>query len=109
MELYVRCGLVAREPAYVQLYLHIGRTLARRADRQALAIQLRMLRTLLKTAEDEALPWFWRAVCLEHAALPLAQVSTACRLHDRAAVDALEQALHLAWHRLTPRPSRTLT
>jgi len=31
LELYVRCALAPREPAYLQLYLHLGRKLARRA------------------------------------------------------------------------------
>ena len=106
LELYVRCGLAPREPAYLQLYLHLGRKLARRGDRPALAIQLRMLATLLKSAEDEALPWLWRSICLEHATLPLAQVSGSCRLHDPLAVDALERALERAWHRLPADPSR---
>jgi hypothetical protein len=92
-EIYVRCGLAAREPAQLQLYLHLGRKLAGRDDRATLAVQLRMLSTLLKSAEDEALPWFWRSVCLEHATLPLSQVTSSCRLHDPLAVDAIEAAV----------------
>ncbi len=52
-ELHVRCGLAPREPAYLQLYLHMGRKLARRDDRPALAVQLRMLSTLLKSAKTK--------------------------------------------------------
>jgi len=107
-ELHVRCGLAPREPAYLQLYLHMGRKLARRDDRPALAVQLRMLSTLLKSAKDEALPWFWRSVCLEHASLPLAQVTSSCRLHDPQAVDAIEAAVRRAWLRLPAGPSREL-
>ena len=71
-----------------------------------MTIQLRMLSTLLKTAEDEALPWLWRSICLEHATLLLAQVTASCRLHDPLAVVALECAVARAWHRLPVDPSR---
>ena len=108
-ELYVRCALAPKEPTHVQLYLHLGRKLAARDDRASLAIQMRMLATLLKSAEDEALPWSWRSLCLEHATLPLAQVTWACRLHDPIAVDAVEAAVRRAWLRLPLGPSHQLS
>lgn len=51
---------------------------------QARCPDARMLQNLLRTARDDALPWFWRSVCLEHATLPLARPGGAARSHRHA-------------------------
>ena len=66
-----------------------------------------MLTVLLQTAQDEALPWAWRAVCLEHTTLPLARLTTLLKLEDPIACQALACAVQAARDHLAataPRP-----
>jgi hypothetical protein len=96
LELYVRCALAPEQPDDVQAYVQAGLLLARRGILPAIAVHRRLLQTLLRSARDEALPWFWRSVCLEQVHLPLAQLSAALALHDplaaRALADQVQQA-----------------
>lgn len=96
VQMHVRCGLSADQPGCVRVYLHAGMQLARRGAQPAVTVHLRMLQTLLLTAQDEALPWFWRRVCLEHVNLPLAQLTSSLGLHDPLAMRALEAAVQRA-------------
>jgi hypothetical protein len=54
---------------------------------------------LLDTARDEALPWFWRSVCLEHTTRPLARLTTLLKRRPgalRSLFDTVHSAqLHL--------------
>ena len=55
-------------------------------------------------AQDEALPWFWRSVCLEHVNLPLAHLATTLGVHDPIAMHALEAAVQRARDQLPVLP-----
>ena len=106
LQLQVRCALNADEPARIRLYLHTGLQLVRSGARPAVPVHMQMLQTLLRTAQDEALPWFWRSVCLEHVSLPLAQLASHLGLHDPLAMQAIECAVQRARDQLPDSPSR---
>lgn len=105
LHLQVRCALHTDRPSLVQQYLACGTLLTRRGPFDALATQRRMLQLLLQTANDSALPWFWRSVCLEHCTQPLARLSALLRLHDPLAFAALEAAVQTVAARLPASPS----
>lgn len=91
----IRCGYNPEQPTAIRHYLEAGRQVARARPADELALQHRMLTLLLQTAGDEALPWFWRAVCLEYTARPLARITSLLAPVDPAAcrsVDALVEA-----------------
>jgi hypothetical protein len=69
----------------VRLWLATGRQLSRDGGLREVPMLARSLERLLQTAEDPALPWTWRHVCLEHVARPWARLQ--CLLAGRA--DAL--------------------
>jgi hypothetical protein len=102
LQMHVRCGLSAQEPGSVRLYLQTGLHLCRLGVLPAATVHLRMLHNLLQAANDEALPWFWRSVCLEHVSLPLAQASTLLTIHDPLAMQAIEAAVQKVRERLVP-------
>lgn len=93
LQLYVRCALNVAQAGYVRQYLSCGIKLARMGAMDERDVQLRMLQTLLRTARDEALPWFWRSVCLEHTSLPLARLHSLVARHDPVAMRAIEAAV----------------
>ena len=72
LELQVRCGLAPEHPGIVRVYVHAGLHLVRCGLRPARDVHERLLTTLLASARDEGLSWFWRSVCLENVNLPLA-------------------------------------
>lgn len=94
--LQVRCGLSVERPAWIKVYLRAGLQLVQRGLQPAVGAQLRMLQTLLLTAEDEALPVGWRAACLDHVHLPMAQLTLAWRDGDPIALRAAESAVQRA-------------
>lgn len=65
LQMYVRCALVAHEPAHIRRYLACGHKLVRLGVLSEAQARERMTRTLLLTALDEGLPAFWRSACLE--------------------------------------------
>jgi hypothetical protein len=85
----VRCAYNPARPEVLQHYVQGARLLSRLQPQREAHIQRRMLELLLRTAEDEALPWTWRAVCLEHLAWPLARLTS---LLSRQAASAQEVA-----------------
>ena len=94
----IRCGYNPEQPMSIRHYLEAGRQIANARPADDLALQLRMLTLLLQTASDEALPWFWRAVCLEYTARPLARITSLLGPAEPAAcssVDALVEAARL--------------
>ncbi len=97
LEMHVRCGLRPNAPGDIRLYLRAGLLLARHGAHPALIVHRRMLEVLLRTARDEALPWFWRSVCLEHVPLPLAHLASHLRPTDPAAYQALAAAVQSAY------------
>lgn len=104
-QMHVRCGLSIEEPGCVRLYLHTGLKIARSGLRPTGVVHLTMLRTLLETAQDEALPWFWRSVCLEHVNLPLAQLNSSIGVSDPLAMQAIEAAVQRARDALPLAPT----
>lgn len=79
MAVAIRLGLDAQQPALLRRYVALGHRLARTGTLAPEAVWPRMLALLLQTASDEALPPFWRSICLEHATMPLAQATTLAR------------------------------
>lgn len=60
----------------LRLWIALGGQLARGGDVDELLLWRHALRLLLQTASDEALPWRWRAACLDHTVRPLARLTT---------------------------------
>jgi hypothetical protein len=108
LHVQIRCALQPAMPSLIRQYLACGTLLARRGQLDATAAQRRMLVLLLQTARDEALPWFWRSLCLEHTTQPLARLSARLRLHDPLALAALEAAVRQAIECLPNTPSAGL-
>lgn len=103
----VRCGYNPFCACAVRRYLQAGRCVATSGARTQAQVHQRMLTVLLQTAQDEALPWAWRAVCLEHTTLPLARLTTLLKLEDPIACQALACAVQAARDHLAataPRP-----
>jgi hypothetical protein len=100
MHVAIRCGLHATQPTLIRIYLGLGRWLVQRGLLDDLVANERMLRLLLDTARDEALPWFWRSVCLEHTAMPVARLTTLLKQQDLKAVDTVAARLRSAQLRL---------
>lgn len=103
-QLRVRCALHPDRPALVRHYLALGAYVASRGVMPACTVQRRMLDVLLRTAQDEALPWFWRSVCLEHACQPLARVTSSLRRDDPVALAAIRLAHAQALAQLPATP-----
>jgi hypothetical protein len=70
----VRCAYDPPRPDVLHRYMQAGRQLSRLQPQTESRIQRRMLDLLLHTAADQALPWPWRAACLEHTTWPLARL-----------------------------------
>lgn len=88
-------------PCVIQHYQEAGRRVVAAGALPELAVQRRQLTVLLQTAHDEALPWFWRSVCLEYSTLPLARLQSLLKHSDPIACDALSCALQSAKDMLT--------
>lgn len=89
----VRCALRADEPMRIRQYLQCGNKLVALGVLDDVAAQARMLQTLLSTASDTELPYFWRSACLELAPLPLRRLRGLIGLHDPLAMLAIETAV----------------
>ncbi len=76
LTLVVRCGLTVDQPNRIRLFLASGQRLTQERIARPVPMYLRMLLTLIRTAEDEALPLAWRQLCSEHFDLPLARLRT---------------------------------
>lgn len=106
LQMRVRCGLALRATDHVRLYLQLGRRLARRGIASPVAVQRHMLDTLLRTAQDEALPWAWRSACLRLAQEPLVLLRGLVGVHDPAALQAIESAVRQARDGLLAAPEQ---
>ncbi len=100
MHVAVRCGLHPAQPTSIRSYLGLGRWLVKRGLLDDLVTNERMLRLLLDTARDEALPWFWRSVCLEYTAMPVARLTTLLKQQDPQSLHAVAVSLRSAQLRL---------
>ena len=85
----IRCGLFPMQPALIRVYLGVGCWLVRQGQLNEPAASQRMLDLLLNTARDDALPWFWRSVCLELSTLALARLTTLLNQQDPHALQSL--------------------
>lgn len=74
MHIAIRCGLYADQPALLRAYLGLGTWLLRQGVIGEIDAHERMLELLVTTSRDTALPWFWRHMCLEYAARPMARL-----------------------------------
>ncbi|RZL86042.1 MAG: hypothetical protein EOP82_31475 [Variovorax sp.] len=104
LQIHVRCGMHAHDPGCIRLYVHTGLRIVRRGIQPAVATHMRVLQTLLLSAQDEALPWFWRSVCLEHVNLPLAHLASTLGVHDPIGMHALEAGVQRARDQLPVFP-----
>lgn len=111
LERWQRIGLGIRlaynpaKPDVLRCWLGLGTRLAAEGALDEATMLQRTLRLLMLTAHDEALPWFWRSVCLEHTALPLARVTTLLQLHDPLQARAIEAFVQAARERLDAVPA----
>jgi hypothetical protein len=102
--LSVRCAYCPTNSNLIRCYVALGRQLVRRGVLTELVANQRMLKLLLRTAGDEALPWFWRCVCIEHTAMPQARLVSQLKLHDPLAVEAVLAAVQQARDALPCQP-----
>jgi hypothetical protein len=100
----IRCAYNPHQPAVIRCWLALGTKIVRAGHVPELQMQRRMLDLLLRTAQDDALPWFWRSVCLEHTTMPAARLHTLLNLHDPLAAEAVHEALQQAHEGLAAVP-----
>jgi hypothetical protein len=99
----IRLAYNPQQPAVIRCWLGIGAQLAADSGAAELALLQRSLRLLMQTAHDEALPWYWRTVCLEHTARPLSRLTTLLKLHDPLAAYFLHESVDAAHRSLATR------
>ena len=102
----IRCAYNPAQAGVIRLWLTLGQQLVLHQALSDLQMQQRALTLLLRTAADEALPWFWRSVCLEHCAAPQARLRSLLALHDPLAVQAVDAAVRIARCELAATPPR---
>jgi hypothetical protein len=102
----VRCAYNPGCACAVRHYLEAGRRVVASGARTEPLVQRRILTVLLQTAHDEALPWFWRSVCLEHSAYPLARLHSLLSANDPIALHAMDCAVQAAHDGLAATPPR---
>lgn len=83
----IRLAYNPQQPSLLRFWLALGTRIAGGDRRAELALLQRSLRLLIRTAGDEALPWYWRSVCLEHTTRPRARLRSLGA--DGGAPDAL--------------------
>ncbi|MDZ7855819.1 hypothetical protein [Sphaerotilus sp.] len=103
----VRCGYNPSCPCAVRHYLDAGRRVVIAGVRPEQQVMQRLLTVLLQTAHDEALPWYWRSVCLEHTTLPMARLTSLLQQHDPVACHAMHCAVQAAGDALDAAPRRS--
>lgn len=103
----VRCAYNPGCACALLHYLEAGRRVVASGARSELAVQRRMFTLLMQTAQDEALPWLWRSLCLEHTAYPLARLHSLLKFRNPIAVAALDAAVQAAGDALANTPHGT--
>lgn len=98
--MHIRCGLSPHQAWRIAAYLQLGDQLADRGHACPLQLQLRMLQTLLSTANDAQLPLVWRQCCLQAAHAPLDWLREVLGVHDPLALQAVECACERARRQL---------
>jgi hypothetical protein len=99
----IRLAYNPQQPAAIRCWLGIGAKLGADGSAAELALLQKSLRLLMQSAHDEALPWYWRSVCLEHTARPLARLTTLLNLHDPLAAHLLHESVDDAHRSLAAR------
>jgi hypothetical protein len=92
----VRCAYNPFCACGLRAYLQVARQVIAAGARAEVQVHQRTLSVLLQTARDAALPWHWRSVCLDHAAMPLARLRTLLGPTDKVAVQAMFCAVQAA-------------
>ena len=90
LTLTVRCALHAQEANYIRLYIASGQRLLKEGIGKPVPMYMRLLLTLIRTAEDVALPAQWRQMCAEHFDVPLARLRTLLARRDPLALQAID-------------------
>lgn len=90
LTLTVRCALHAHEANYIRLYIASGQRLLKEGIGKPVPMYMRLLLTLIRTAEDAALPASWRQLCAEHFDVPLARLRTLLSRRDPLALQAID-------------------
>jgi hypothetical protein len=85
----IRCAYNPWLPPVILLYLQAGRRLVSAGVMKDVVVQQRMLKLLMQTAGDEALPLPWRLACLEHTTRPRARLGRLLAGSDPGAVTRL--------------------
>lgn len=89
----VRCAYNPFCACGLRAYLQLARQLIAAGVRPEVWVHRRTLTVLLQTARDPALPWHWRSVCLDYAAMPLARLNTLLDATDPVALAAMDCAV----------------
>lgn len=101
----IRLGYNPYKPEVARYWVALGQRLAEEGVLDEPRALRRILAVLLQVAHDEALPWFWRSVCLEQAARPQARLATLLRAHDPVQAEALHAAVQAARDQLEALPA----
>ena len=79
LEITVRCALQAENPARLGQFIGAAARLVADEVLPDWATHERCFLVLMNTAEDPALPWPWRCMCIDFACRPLARLTTLAR------------------------------
>jgi hypothetical protein len=89
----------------LRLWIALGGRLAHGGDGEEPLLWRNVVRLLLHTASDQALPWRWRAARLDHTARPVARLTTLL-CADETQRDALAAAVERVEVRLLASAGR---
>ena len=87
----IRCAYNPWLPPVILLYLQAGRRLVSAGVMDDAVVQRRMLKLLMQTAGDEALPLPWRRACLEHTTRPRGRLGRLLARFEPEAVTRMAQ------------------
>jgi hypothetical protein len=79
LEITVRCALEADNPARLGQFIAAAARLVADGALPDWTTHERCFTVLMNTAEDAALPWHWRCMCIDFACRPLARLTTLAR------------------------------
>ncbi|BAN46752.1 hypothetical protein [Metapseudomonas resinovorans] len=90
----IRCALAPDDPWLLERFVSLSSQHFRHGRAPAWRAQEVVFRLLLDTAADQALPWHWRCLCLDHAYRPLwALRSLATDTSSRKRLQGLQRRL----------------
>ncbi|MCY1277204.1 hypothetical protein D9M68_154910 [compost metagenome] len=75
----IRCALDADDPQLIAQFMAEGQAMVRHGRLSAWRAAEATFRLLLDTANDYALPWHWRCLCLDYAYRPLRDLECLAR------------------------------